>query len=298
MTLNRVTFSATQFTLEENLLQVQRMYNAKVIPATTGKKVNTLSDNPISTSRILVTRNKVNTNDQYQSNITYARMNLNFADSQLAQVGDAVQRIREIALRANDAGLAASTRTQMGNQINDIKTEILSYANAKIDGKYAFSGTAVTTLPFAGTPTVFAGNSNAILTQATASLSVQMNVDGNEIFSGSGGGVDLFATIDSLVTAVQAGNGPNIATYVTNLDTANGQVNANRAKIGNRVQLLDANENALSEDRLQHLKNLSDLEDVDLDKAISELVTRETAMKLVFATSSRVLGVISGINLQ
>ncbi|MBI4239275.1 MAG: flagellar hook-associated protein FlgL [Deltaproteobacteria bacterium] len=297
MASDRITFTSTQLLLQENLFEVQRQYNDKVMPATTGKKINYLSDSPTTTSRVMSLRNQVRTNDQYQSNLTLARLNLNFADNRLSQADTTMMKVREIVLRANDASVSGSMLNQLGEQIDDLKTELLTYANATLDGKYIFSGTAITTQPFSGTPTAFAGNSNALYIQATSTLRVQVNLDGNSIFSGSGGGVDIFDVLDDLKTDVQAGNAANIATDLTRLDTGLTQVRNARSDIGIRMQQIEVNETALSESRVQILSDLSLLQDVEIDKAISELVTRETALRLVFSTTSRVLGVISGLPL-
>lgn len=298
MPVTRITFTSEQQRLRDNLFRVQRDYEAASLPATTGKVVNNLSDNPTITSRILAFRSKVQSADQFQRNMTLGRLRINTADNQLGNAYEALLKIRNIALQASDPTTAATQLSQLSTQIGDLKTEILNYANGKLDGQYIFAGTATSTQPFSGTPTAFAGNTNALTVQVSTTTTVQLNFDGSIIFTGSGGGQDIFAAIDSLQTAVSTQSAAGIATGLSAIDTGMSQVLKARGDVGIRIQQLDSYESLLSDGRTQDLTSLSDLEDASVDDAFSKLVTRETALRLVFASSSRVLSAISGIQLQ
>lgn len=298
MPLTRVTFSSEQRRIQDNLFRVQREYQKASGPATSGKVVNDLADNPAVTSRIMSFRSKVQSSEQYQRNITLSRLRLNFTDSQLANGHEALAKIREIVLRANEPTNSSSLLSQMASQVADLKSELLTYANAKLDGQYIFSGTATSTVPFSGTPTAFAANSNSLLIQVSTTTTIQINVDGNTIFSGSGGGEDVFDVIDDLQTNIGAADSASIATNLARLDTAMAQVRKARGDLGIRNQQIDSYETLLGEGRILDTESLSAIEEASIDEAFSTLVAKETALRLVFASSSRVLSAITGIQLQ
>ncbi len=429
MSVARLTFSAYQILIRDNLFKVEKQYYDASVPVTTGRKVNFLSDDPTNISRIFSLRDQVSVSDQYEKNLIGARLRLGFSDSRLAESSDVLQRVRDVALQANDPTVDSSLLAQMSTQLADLKDELLAAANGKIDSQYVFSGSQTNVQPFSGTPTTFHGNSNARVIQGGSTIQIQTNLDGDRIFTGNiatatgtslatslknsnsvglgvhvgdvidftgsvggvamsgqsltvttsttlddienalqaalrsvadgdltetaviqpdgsiqvtsdganaitnlqlsisgnttfntaftystsiaaggvtansdalktGTGEDLFDIIDDLQTAILAQDTTSIATILDRIDTAESQVNEGRATVGIRQQQIDALERSLGEDRLRILEELSSLQEVNVDEALSTLVTRETALKLVFSTSSRILSVISGLSLQ
>lgn len=296
MAFARVTFSSTQLSIRDNLAKVQRQFESAALPATTGLRVNNLFDDPGSTSRIFSLKSNLKDVEQFQKNVTSARTRITFAEDQLRQSIEVIRRIRESALRANDPTVSASSLSSIEDSINELKDQLLGHANAKLLGKYVFAGTDTDTQPFTGTPTTFNGNSTAISIQATTTVSIQVNLDGDEIFTGGGGGVDIFAAIDDLATAVGSGDADDIETNLDLLDTATEQVLSGIAETGLRTMNLENVENTLSDNRLRYLEDLSDLQDANMDQALTDLVTSETALRLVFASTQRIMSVTSSFN--
>jgi len=424
MPVDRVSFTSTQLQIADNLQRVQLQYNQAAEPATTGFRINTLSDDPSVISRVFSLRNQISTNTTYQNNINTVELSLNTADTELSQSTDVLQRAQDAALRANDPTVDASTRTEIGTQIDDLKKELLGYANAQLDNKYIFAGSKVTTQPFTGVGGTFNGNSSVVPVQVSSSVNIDSNLDGNQIFLGQvrtatgsdlattlknsdgvnlgvkvgdvitasgtvgatavsssltvtgsttisdiasflqssvrtagdntetaavqgdgsikvtsgvsgisnlqlnisgnttfntaltfpasitgaggtggsdalkfGNGEDVFDVLDDLKNAVLAGDPTAIATHLARLQTGINQINNGRAQVATRIQQSDAVQTFLQDDGVRLMGNLSDLQDVDATSAISTLMTRETALQLVFQTSSRFLQTINNLNL-
>ncbi len=298
MPIARITYSAQQLLIQNNMTRVQEHYQAAFGPATSGKRVNTISDDPSNISHLFSLRNRVKESEQYQSSVSNARLRLTYTDSRLGEAHDTIQRIIDVGMQGNDASITGSLRTQLAQQITDLKTELLSHANSQFESRYIFAGTATSTKPFAGTPVAFAGNSTIISIQANTSVQIDLNLDGDAIFTGAGGGQDIFSAIDALSTAVGTANSSAISTALDQLKTGLEQVDSARATVGIRQQQIDAIDSALSEDRISILDQLSKIEEVSIDEALTQLTVRETALKLVFSSSSRVLSVLGGLTLQ
>lgn len=298
MPVNRVTFSSNLLLIRQNLARVQLQYNEAIGPATTGRRLNTLSDDASAISRLFSRRQDALYIEQNQRTVNLAKLRLNFTDSRLQGTSDVLQRVRDIALSANNSTLSADQLNVLSTQVGDLKNELLNHANAQIDGKYIFSGTKSDTQPFDGNPGVFNGNSNDISVQVSKTFQVKLTIDGDTLFTGAGGGVDLFDLMDNLQTAILNGDTANITTYIGQIDTGAAQIQNAQGTVGTRLQQLEAIDNSLSEDSVSTLKDLSDLQDADLDTALSNLVTRETALRIVFASSSKILATTSGMQLQ
>lgn len=423
MTTSRVTFTSNLLIIQDNIRKVQSDYNLATIPATTGLRINTLSDDTSQISRLFSLRSLINDSAQYQKNITSTRRFMSFVENRLTQGSDVLERIREVALRASDATVSSAQRQQMSDQLDDLKTEFLGHANANVDNRYIFAGAKFSTIPFSGTPTVFNGNNTITNNQVTSTLQISTNLDGEEVFIGnvdtavgtdlattlkdsdgvslglsngdtitvagtiggafsttfsitstttltdmatqlqtilrangagtetvtvqgdgslrvtagatqiddltmsisgntafntaftygttiaalgtddsdtllSGSGEDIFDVIDDIQTAIASGDIDSIATHMDRLDNAIEQLTAARTKIGTRQQQLDAVELALSEDSLKFTSDLSDIQDANIDQVMTKLVSQETALRVVYSASSRILQTASNLQLN
>ncbi|EKD42163.1 MAG: flagellar hook-associated protein FlgL, partial [uncultured bacterium] len=206
MSISRVTFSTNILTIQDNLRRVQDSYNKAAIPATTGLRINSLSDDTSQISRMFSLRSLVADNEQYQKNIGNAKQFLGFTENRITQASDVLERIREILIRGNDASLTGAQREQLADQIAELKEEFVGHANAQIDNRYIFAGAKFTTQPFTGTPTTFNGNTTITVNQVTATLQMNTNLDGNELFIGN---VDTAVSGD-LATTLKDSDGVNL----------------------------------------------------------------------------------------
>ncbi len=210
MPLTRVTFSSNQLTIRDNLARAQRQYQEVQAPATTGLRINKLSDDAAVLPQIFSYRSQSLDIQQYKNNVVDVKTSLDYADSKLQQASDVLNRIRQIALIASDASASDAFLTQMSTQLDDLKTEYLSYANAKSGDNYIFSGTATSTQPFTGTPVTFAANGNSLMSQVTKAIQMQRNINGNEIFTGS----------------IATASGTNLATSLKNSNSVSLDIDA------------------------------------------------------------------------
>src|ERR1044071_3151541 len=138
---------ATQ-TLENLQLASERLARAQQI-ATTGRRINQVSDDPIGSVRVLRLRALDSSLEQFKRNLDHAGPFLEQADSALGNVTEGIDRAKEIAL-----SMANNTATQRDQQaaaaeVHQIFLNLLSQANTKIDNRYLFSGFATGTTPFA-----------------------------------------------------------------------------------------------------------------------------------------------------
>jgi len=115
---------------------------------------------------------------------------------------------------------------------------------------------------------------------------------GQAVFQG--GGVDVFATLNDLITLLStpgtAGLATGLATAKGNIDEAMENVMTVRVSLGTRLQVLDALDYAGDDRDLQYSQTLSELQDLDYAKAITQLsqqqFTLEAAQQSFVKTSS------------
>lgn len=115
----------------------------------TGRRVNTPSDDPVAASRIAQLDSSLARLDQYKSNGTMARNQLGLEEESLASVIDNLQSVRELVVQANSDSLNDGDRALIAQQLRERRDALLALANTtNADGKYLFAGYAESTQPF------------------------------------------------------------------------------------------------------------------------------------------------------
>jgi len=113
----------------------------------TGKQINKASDDPSKASKIMQIYSDMDSNKQYNDNITNTSNWLDMTDTALGQVGDVTTRIQELLVSAGNAGYGADEKGAIKDEINQKVGELSQILNTSFDGKYIFGGTSGTSKP-------------------------------------------------------------------------------------------------------------------------------------------------------
>lgn len=124
----------------QNLSKIQQQL-------TSGKEVRRPSDDPFKVARAMQLHTDINTNKQYNENITDASNWLDTTDTALNEVGSVLQRIRELLVSSGNAAYGSDERNAIKNEINQKVGELTQALNTNFDGKYIFGGTRGTSKP-------------------------------------------------------------------------------------------------------------------------------------------------------
>jgi flagellar hook-associated protein 3 FlgL len=262
----------------------ERMQNTQY-QISSGKKLNKPSDDPRAVSDVIRIQAEQSEIKQYQDNIATAKSRLNFADSTLQGVVTLIDRIRSLGLSSMSnlptAGLHVS-------EISGLRDQILTAANSTIDGQFMFAGSNVDAPAYTkasnGTVT-YNGNSDVVSLQIGRSATLQVHVPGSDIFTGT---VDVFATIQNLMTAMNAGNQPAIDAEVRNLEQFASVLGNALGKVGGLVNVAQSVNADLTSYSLGRTEQRSRLEDADLAAALTDYTQAETALRAATAVGARI----------
>lgn len=114
----------------------------------------------------------------------------------------------------------------------------------------------------------------------------------------TGTGEDIFDVFDDLQEAVRDGNLTDITTHMGRVESSFNQLLNARATVALRLKQLETVDNFISEESIRTLEDLANVEEANLDEVLSQLVLKETALKVVFNTTSQVLGVTANLQLS
>lgn len=114
----------------------------------TGKKLNTASDNPVSASQSMELRSQLDQFKSFQRNIDDGLGYLGTVDSALNTATNLFQSMRERAIQASNDTNTAESRYYIGREVRGMFDQILALANTTFKGEYIFSGTNTQAAPY------------------------------------------------------------------------------------------------------------------------------------------------------
>ncbi|MDH3533194.1 MAG: flagellar hook-associated protein FlgL, partial [Gammaproteobacteria bacterium] len=113
-----------------------------------GRRLLTPSDDPISASRSLELRESLSRLQQFERNSTIVSNRLSQEESALNSANNILQRVRELALQANNATQSNESRGLIAIEMREQLGNLLQLANQQDgNGSYLFAGHLEETQP-------------------------------------------------------------------------------------------------------------------------------------------------------
>lgn len=110
------------------------------IQASSQKRINTPSDDPVGTARVLDYRHNLTRIGKWRDNIDTARGWLGLADETLLQVSTNLTRLKELGQQGATGTLTADNREQISFEARQIFKQFISLANTTYQGNSIFAG--------------------------------------------------------------------------------------------------------------------------------------------------------------
>lgn len=247
---------------------------------TTGKKVNRPSDDPVVAMKGIGYRTALDKVEQFQRNIGEVNNWLDSSDDALDKVGSALHRANELAVKAASDTTTDDDKAKIASELDQLRQHIQNIANTKIGDKYIFSGTKTTTpLYDDGYPTT---NIDAF------NKDVEIEVFDGIKLKANTNAIDVFKNIDQMFQDIKEGK-VDYSEAIGKIDEQMNEILTTRADIGarqNRVELMD---DRLLTQEVIATKQMSENEDVDYEKAITEMITQESIHRAALSVGARII---------
>lgn len=252
------------------------------------KKITRPSDDPVVAMKGITYRRNLQEVEQYKRNFSEAYNWMDNSDASLDKAGQAIQRIRELVVQASSDTYDESQRVSISQEIGQLKEHLIEIANTKVGDKYIFNGTDTLSKPVdaSGASLQTSGNSSPVQIELSKGVYIPVNVNPGKVF-----GEDLFKDIDGLISSLENANsnGASLNPYLDKIDShLNNAVNA-RSDLGarfNRVELMEAR---IDQQEVISKKVMSDNEDIDFEKVVTELLAQESAHRAALSVGSRII---------
>lgn len=123
------------------LLELNSNLNSTQQQISTGKRVNTPSDDPVAAARILKLDQELSRVKTYERNVGLADNRLSQEESALSSSVDVVQRIRELTVQAGNGSLSPNDRRSISSEMKERLGQLANIGNTRdASGEYIFSG--------------------------------------------------------------------------------------------------------------------------------------------------------------
>lgn len=259
-----------------------------------GKRIVRLSSDPSGAALVLDFQTSIDRNTQYLKQGNSASSFLSTTETMLTSVSSNMMRLFELGTQALVGNVGASGRTAIAQEVDGIRTALISIANSKDQGKYLFAGTQTLTQPFSGPsagPITYAGNGGLINLEVSNSFTVATNIPGNTVFFGSGGqgsATDLFQAVTDLRDGLLANNTVQIQTAYDNLVAIHGNLLQNIVDLGGRQASLNQLQETLGDINLNLESVLESTEGLDYPAAVTEFTNQQTIQQAILSTMAKV----------
>lgn len=301
---------STSYSSEQSLnvmLQQQSELGKTQLQITTGKRIQSPSDDPVAAVKVLDLQRQINLSQQYLDNADKAENKLSVSEGLMTSSGDLVQRIRELAVQGLSDTNSADSRKAIAAEINQLNQALLGIANSTdVNGEYVFSGYETdsaafgSTSPFSYLPTSPGAGDGQRNIRVGEGYSVEINEPGNDVFVanstntlGVTSSQSIFKTIDDFVNDLNAntvGAASANGDILANIDNGLDAILAARTRVGTRMNAVEQQRDVNDGIKFSMETTLSQVEDLDYAEAISRLSLQKTGLEAAQQTFIKVQG--------
>jgi flagellar hook-associated protein 3 FlgL len=135
------------------------------------------------------------------------------------------------------------------------------------------------------------GNSLLVNSNDSTTVAIVKNIDTDETAEnlGLGSGKNVFTTLFKLRDALNSSDSLAILASLENLDSSLASINNNRAIVGASLSRVNTSSNTHDQDVVNRSQQLSDIEDADVVKSVSDLANLEFALQATLSATAQVL---------
>lgn len=266
---------------------------------TTGRVINRPSDSPSGTNSAMQFREQITQNAQYMRNAGDGIARLGTADTVLTSMMDSVRRARDLTLQGASTGsMGLQAREALAMEVDQLRDGLLSQANTTHLGMPLFGGTTMGKVAYSkdGAGVVNyegadpgLGDTSKVFRRIGADDNVRVDITGPEVFgAGTAAEPDLFAILASISDKLVTDPGA-LGAEIDNLDAALSRMTTALAEVGSRFNRLEAGMRINRDAELQLQDSLSQVENVDMARAMVDLQMNEVAYQAALGATARVL---------
>lgn len=250
----------------------------------TGKRIQRPSDDPAASSQILKSRSLKSSLERYSANLETADRSLKQNENVVSEISEIFKKAYQLNVSGASSAVSQTARNGMAAEVAELQRRFVELANSRgTNGEYLFAGTMNDAQPYtvgSGTLT-YNGDNGALRVETGPGETMQVNIEGGDTF------VEAYEALENLRMSLQGGNvGDLSGVQLPAIQSQMDEWSAVRGDLGYKMNRVDALTSSHTR-RIDDLTtSISDLEDVDLAQALSDLSLAQVAYQASLQAAS------------
>tara|TARA_B100000575_G_C22968870_1_gene559356 strand:- start:56 stop:934 length:879 start_codon:yes stop_codon:yes gene_type:complete len=265
-----------------------------------GKEVINPSDAPDKATAIQRLKSVLKSQESFASNIEGARTRLIAEETALKGATDILTRIKELSIQAANGTLGPRDKELVAIEVAGLTEDLLSLANTQdVEDNYVFSGSRVQVQPFqknSSGEVVYFGDETRNEVQVSEQRYIRFNRTGTDVFnrvtrendSGETFGKGFFEALVELSEGIRDSNTKAINQGIDDLDQASFNIAVATAQVGSEMASVSTQRDVNEETVLQLQTILSNIEDLDYSKAVTQMQKDMLALQATQSSFSQI----------
>ena len=275
---NRYIFESVKYNLGSISEELSRANEI----ATTGKRINSLSDDPVGLAQSLTIQSDLAGIEQMGRNIDYGNSWLSASESTLTSVQNIISDTKALCVQMASGTIGADQRSAAAETVQNNLDEIVSLTNTNVAGNYIFSGMKTDTIPFDQYGN-YSGDNNAFAIKISKNSTIEIGSDGDALFG------TVFGTLIDLKDALQNNDVGGIQDAMDNLNGHFDDITAKISDVGSKMNRMEIKDKIYQDFGFTNTERLSKIEDADIAEAIMNVKAAELTYQAALASSSKVM---------
>ena len=253
---------------------------------TTGMRVVHPGDDPAVAAAMVRGQQTVDRMNAINQNAGRASDEVGAADDALQSMGNVLSRAKELAVQLGNDTYSAADRKGAAIEVDALIRQAVTLMNRDVNGRYIFGGDQDRTPPFdiAGN---YTGDTAVRQVEVAPGVLEDASVRADVTVKGAGGGVDLFATLQTLSTALNANNGNGVRASLTDIDAATIQVTSALAKVGSMGDTFATAQTLAMSTRDATVKSVASQSEADVIQSSSNLALANNALNATLTAAAQ-----------
>ncbi|MGD1070263.1 MAG: hypothetical protein ABSB15_08990 [Bryobacteraceae bacterium] len=282
-----------------DLQTTQSQINLAQAQLSSGYRLQQVSDDPSAIGQIYELQTQIAFNQQTQANLSGASTELSAADTALQSAIQAVQSAVSIASQGATTTSTAQEQANLAIEAQGIQQTLVSLSQTQVNGSYIFSGDQDTQPSYQLDPTAPNGVQQLITPTATRVIQdingtpIATTRTAEQIFdpqdaNGNPLSGNVFAAINSLVTALQNNDQAGIAAASDSLNAAGTYLNGQLAFYGETEDRVSGATQLAQKFLVQEQSNLGQVQDTDVPTAALALTQAQTQQQAALSVEAKI----------
>jgi flagellar hook-associated protein 3 FlgL len=285
---SRVTDSGMATRMLGDLSRSQARGQKLQAQISSGKLLTKPSDSPTGTVSSLQLRGEVRATQQYTRNADDGLGWLGTIQDKLGAASTQVIRVRDLTVQGLSSANSVESRNALKVEIDNIRESLIGEANTKYMGRPVFGGTTPGDVAFDESGK-YVGNTNPTTRTVGPNAKVRIESNGVDAFGANDSDTQLFKVLSDISKALDDNDHEALDDALGHLDSAHDLLKSTLSDVGARYNRITQMKQSADDHLLSVTSQLSDIEDVDLPKAIMELQIQQTSYQAALAASAKVI---------